>query len=73
MEEFSSRFGTKHDLILRALQCEYSMNRLPILKSDYGYIIPHIQLVSKLAADHVNTYFYSFDYRSPYMTEPKWM
>lgn len=43
------------------------------LKSDYGYIIPHIQMATQLNHRGTNTWLYAFNYRSQNYPEPSWM
>lgn len=41
--------------------------------SDYGYIIPHIQMATQLNHRGTNTWLYAFNYRSQNYPEPSWM
>lgn len=78
---WSSRYLHSH-LVESAVTCYYrpsetddqeNVQTFMQLKSDYGYIIPHVQLASSLNLNGTNTWLYDFNYRSRNYPEPPWM
>ncbi|XP_062569229.1 neuroligin-3-like isoform X2 [Saccostrea cucullata] len=81
LDDWSSRFFHSYD-VKSAVTCYYSpsdkndlanVQTYMQLKSDYGYIIPHIQLASSLNLKGTKTWLYDFNYRSSNYPEPSWM
>ncbi|XP_061188779.1 acetylcholinesterase-like [Saccostrea echinata] len=81
LDNWSRRFLHGHK-VKSAVTCYYSplgsddhanVQTYMQLKSDYGYIIPHIQLASKLNLIGTKTWLYDFNYRSSNYPMPDWM
>ncbi|KAK3084982.1 hypothetical protein FSP39_022366 [Pinctada imbricata] len=81
MGYWSSRFRNSA-AVDKAVLCEYKdvyaneekyLSLFMEMKSDYGYIIPHILMARKYADAGVFTILYEFDFRSVHYPEPKWM